>query len=108
MSTLSAPDARRDPDGFILAGNDPSRENNGPAELLMDPPVKVADPYRWMRDGNWAQGWQSDLLLGTDLSRATVGVVGAHLEHGHQLFRVHARAVVPEEQHLLSWRVRLG
>ena len=29
-----------------------------------------------MRGGRWATGWQSDLLLGTDLSKAIVGIVG--------------------------------
>lgn len=37
---------------------------------------RIPEADRWMRTGQWSQGWQSDLLLGTDLSRATVGVVG--------------------------------
>jgi len=37
---------------------------------------RIAEADRWMRTGQWSQGWQSDLLLGTDLSQATVGIVG--------------------------------
>jgi glyoxylate reductase len=44
--------------------------------LMLAVTRRLAEADRWMRDANWAQGWQSDLLLGTDLSRATVGVVG--------------------------------
>ena len=44
--------------------------------LMLAVTRRIAEADRWMRDGNWAQGWQSDLLLGKDLSRATVGVVG--------------------------------
>ena len=37
---------------------------------------RIPEADRWMRSGQWSQGWQSDLLLGTDLSDSTVGVVG--------------------------------
>ena len=37
---------------------------------------RIAEADRWMRTGQWSQGWQSDLLLGSDLSQATVGIVG--------------------------------
>ena len=44
--------------------------------LMLAVTRRMAEADRWMRAGNWAQGWQSDLLLGTDLSQATVGIVG--------------------------------
>lgn len=37
---------------------------------------RIAEADRWMRTGQWSQGWQADLLLGSDLSHATVGIVG--------------------------------
>ena len=37
---------------------------------------RIAEADRWMRTGQWSQGWQSDLLLGSDLSQAIVGIVG--------------------------------
>jgi len=37
---------------------------------------RVAEADQWVREGQWTQGWQSDLLLGTDISQATVGLVG--------------------------------
>ena len=44
--------------------------------LMLAVTRRMAEADRWIRAGNWAQGWQSDLLLGTDLSQATVGIVG--------------------------------
>ena len=44
--------------------------------LMLAVTRRMAEADRWIRTGNWAQGWQSDLLLGTDLSQATVGIVG--------------------------------
>ena len=44
--------------------------------LMLATTRRVAEADRWVRGANWTQGWQSDLLLGTDLSQATVGVVG--------------------------------
>ena len=44
--------------------------------LMLAVTRRMAEADRWMRDGNWAHGWQSDLLLGKDLSHATVGIVG--------------------------------
>lgn len=44
--------------------------------LMIAATRRIAEADRWMRTGQWSQGWQSDLLLGSDLSRATVGVVG--------------------------------
>ena len=44
--------------------------------LMIAATRRIAEADRWIRTGQWSQGWQSDLLLGTDLSRATVGIVG--------------------------------
>ena len=44
--------------------------------LMIAATRRIAEADRWMRAGQWSQGWQSDLLLGTDLSQATVGIVG--------------------------------
>ena len=44
--------------------------------LMLGVTRRVAEADRWIRGANWTQGWQSDLLLGTDLSQAKVGVVG--------------------------------
>ena len=35
--------------------------------LMLAVTRRMAEADRWIRAGNWAQGWQSDLLLGTDL-----------------------------------------
>lgn len=64
--TISPPVVRRDEDGYILAGKlrpeDPGywadkdqtkpliRQSVGSKEPLLDPPVKISDPYGWMRD----------------------------------------------------------
>ena len=44
--------------------------------LMIAATRRIAEADRWMRTGQWSQGWQSDLLLGSDLSQATVGIVG--------------------------------
>ena len=44
--------------------------------LMLAATRRVAEADQWVREGQWTQGWQSDLLLGTDLSQATVGLVG--------------------------------
>ena len=44
--------------------------------LMIAATRRIAEAERWIRTGQWSQGWQSDLLLGTDLSQATVGIVG--------------------------------
>ena len=44
--------------------------------LMLAVTRRMAEADRWIRGGYWARGWQSDLLLGTDLSKATVGIVG--------------------------------
>ena len=44
--------------------------------LMLATTRRIAEADQWVRDGQWTQGWQSDLLLGTDLSQATVGLVG--------------------------------
>ena len=44
--------------------------------LMLAATRRIAEADRWMRGGHWIQGWQSDLLLGTDLSQSVVGLVG--------------------------------
>ena len=44
--------------------------------LMIAATRRIAEADRWMRTGQWSKGWQSDLLLGSDLSQATVGIVG--------------------------------
>jgi glyoxylate reductase len=44
--------------------------------LMLAATRRIAEADRWMRGGHWNQGWQSDLLLGTDLSQSVVGLVG--------------------------------
>jgi len=44
--------------------------------LMLATTRRVAEADQWVREGQWTQGWQSDLLLGTDISQATVGLVG--------------------------------
>ncbi len=44
--------------------------------LMLAATRRIAEADRWMRGGHWSQGWQSDLLLGTDLSQSVVGLVG--------------------------------
>lgn len=44
--------------------------------LMLAVTRRVAEADRWIRSGQWTDGWQSDLLLGTDLSQATIGIVG--------------------------------
>ncbi len=44
--------------------------------LMIAATRRIAEADRWIRTGQWSQGWQSDLLLGTDLSQASVGIVG--------------------------------
>ena len=44
--------------------------------LMIATTRRIAEADRWMRTGQWFKGWQSDLLLGSDLSQATVGIVG--------------------------------
>ena len=44
--------------------------------LMLAVTRRVAEADRWIRAGHWTAGWQSGLLLGTDLSQATVGIAG--------------------------------
>ncbi|MEL0162539.1 MAG: D-glycerate dehydrogenase [Halieaceae bacterium] len=44
--------------------------------LMLAATRRVAEADQWVREGQWTRGWQSDLLLGTDISQATVGLVG--------------------------------
>jgi glyoxylate reductase len=44
--------------------------------LMLASTRRIAEADQWVRESQWTQGWQSDLLLGTDISQATVGLVG--------------------------------
>ena len=44
--------------------------------LMLAVTRRIAEADHWIRAGHWQEGWQSDLLLGTDLSQSTVGIVG--------------------------------
>ena len=44
--------------------------------LMIATTRRIAEADRWMRTGQWSKGWQADLLVGSDLSQATVGIVG--------------------------------
>ncbi len=37
---------------------------------------RVLEGHRYVSSGDWTDGWSPDLLLGSDLSRARVGIVG--------------------------------
>ena len=67
-------------DAGIVVGHTPGVLVDSTADLAIGLMIavtrRIPEADRWMRAGQWNQGWQSDLLLGTDLSRATVGVVG--------------------------------
>lgn len=44
--------------------------------LMLATTRRIAEADQWIRAGQWTRGWQSDLLLGTDIGQATVGLVG--------------------------------
>ena len=44
--------------------------------LMLAVTRRLPEADRWIRRNKWKDGWQSDLFLGTDLSKARVGVVG--------------------------------
>lgn len=44
--------------------------------LMLASTRRIAEADQWVRESQWNQGWQSDLLLGMDISQATVGLVG--------------------------------
>lgn len=44
--------------------------------LMLATTRRIAEADRFIRDGGWTSGWSAGFFLGTDLSRATVGLVG--------------------------------
>ena len=44
--------------------------------LMLSVTRRIVEADRFVRAGEWGQGWSTDFFLGTDLSRATVGIVG--------------------------------
>lgn len=44
--------------------------------LMLATTRRIAEADRFIRDGGWTSGWSTGFFLGTDLSRATVGLVG--------------------------------
>ena len=64
----------------IPVGHTPGVLVNSTADLavalMLASTRRIAEADQWVREGQWTQGWQSDLLLGTDISQATVGLVG--------------------------------
>lgn len=66
--------------GGIPVGHTPGVLVDSTADLAVGLMIattrRIAEADRWMRTGQWSKGWQTDLLLGSDLSQATVGIVG--------------------------------
>ena len=44
--------------------------------LMLATTRRIVEADRFVRDGNWTSGWSTGFFLGTDLSGATVGLVG--------------------------------
>ena len=67
-------------DAGIPVGHTPGVLADSTADLAVGLMIavtrRIAEADRWMRSGQWSKGWQTDLLLGSDLSQATVGIVG--------------------------------
>src|SRR5712691_2495594 len=64
----------------ILATNTPEVLDDTTADtawaLLMDAARRVTEAERWLRAGNWKEGWIYDRLLGQDVHHATLGIIG--------------------------------
>ena len=64
----------------ILATNTPEVLDDTTADtawaLLMAAARRVTEAERWLRAGNWKEGWRHDRLLGQDVHHATLGIVG--------------------------------
>jgi lactate dehydrogenase-like 2-hydroxyacid dehydrogenase len=64
----------------ILATNTPEVLDDTTADttwaLLMAAARRVTEAERWLRAGNWKEGWRYDRLLGQDVHHATLGIVG--------------------------------
>jgi gluconate 2-dehydrogenase len=64
----------------ILATNTPEVLDDTTADtswaLIMAAARRITEAERWLRAGNWIQGWKYDRLLGQDVHHATLGIVG--------------------------------
>ena len=64
----------------ILATNTPEVLDDTTADttwaLIMAAARRITEAERWLRGGNWIQGWKYDRLLGQDVHHATLGIVG--------------------------------
>ena len=64
----------------ILATNTPAVLDDTTADttwaLLMAAARRITEAERWLRAGNWKEGWKHDRLLGQDIHHATLGIVG--------------------------------
>jgi len=64
----------------ILATNTPEVLDDTTADttwaLIMAAARRITEAERWLRGGNWIQGWKYDRLLGEDVHHATLGIVG--------------------------------
>jgi gluconate 2-dehydrogenase len=64
----------------ILATNTPGVLDETTADttwaLLMAAARRITEAERWLRTGNWKEGWKYDRLLGQDVHHATLGIIG--------------------------------
>jgi lactate dehydrogenase-like 2-hydroxyacid dehydrogenase len=64
----------------ILATNTPGVLDETTADtawaLLMAAARRITEAERWLRAGNWKEGWKHDRLLGRDVHDATLGIIG--------------------------------
>ncbi len=64
----------------VLATNTPGVLDETTADttwaLLMAAARRITEAERWIRAGNWKEGWKHDRLLGQDVHHATLGIVG--------------------------------
>jgi lactate dehydrogenase-like 2-hydroxyacid dehydrogenase len=64
----------------ILATNTPGVLDETTADtawaLLMAAARRITEAERWLRAGNWKEGWKHDRLLGQDVHHATLGIIG--------------------------------
>jgi gluconate 2-dehydrogenase len=64
----------------ILATNTPGVLDETTADttwaLLMAAARRITEAERWLRAGNWKEGWKYDRLLGQDVHHAILGIIG--------------------------------
>ena len=64
----------------VLATNTPEVLDDTTADtawaLLMAAARRITEAERWLRAGNWKQGWKHDRLLGQDVHHAALGIIG--------------------------------